>query len=76
MRFGLAEKIIAMLLLWRRVATQRAELSRMSDELLKDIGISRADAIREAKRHFWDTAPTEIDVCKDQNPVMRKDKYN
>lgn len=52
---GLANKIVAKLLLWRRIAEQRKELGEMSDELLKDIGISRAQASYEAQRHFWDT---------------------
>lgn len=59
MRFGLADKIVAKLLLWRQVSAQREELGRMSDELLKDIGISRAEAVHEAQRHFWDTAPRD-----------------
>ena len=55
MQPGLANKIVAKLLLWRRIAIQREELGRMSDELLKDIGISRAQAAYEAQRPFWDT---------------------
>jgi len=55
MRLGLADKIVAKLLLWRQIAVQREELGRMSDELLKDIGISRVEAAREAQRPFWDT---------------------
>lgn len=56
MRLELVDKIIAKLLLWRRISMQREELGRMSDELLKDIGISRAEASREAQRPFWDIA--------------------
>lgn len=56
MLLRLADKIVAKLLLWRRIAVQREELGRMSDELLKDIGISRAVASYEAQRPFWDTA--------------------
>ena len=59
MRFELADKIVAKLLLWRQVAAQREELGRLSDEMLKDIGISRAEAAHEAHRHFWDTALLE-----------------
>ena len=59
MRFELADKIVAKLLLWRQVAAQREELGRLSDEMLKDIGLSRAEATHEAHRHFWDTAPRE-----------------
>jgi len=39
---------------WREVSTQRRQLNNMSDHLLKDIGLSRVDAEREAKRPFWD----------------------
>jgi len=42
---------------WREVSRQRNELRNLSDQLLKDIGISPADAQREADRHFWDLAP-------------------
>ncbi len=42
---------------WREVSRQRNQLSNLSDPLLKDIGISRADAIREANRVFWDNKP-------------------
>ena len=35
---------------WR----QRQALLALDDRILKDIGISRADAYREAARHFWD----------------------
>ncbi len=68
MRFELAEKIVAKLLLWRQVAKQREELGRMSDELLKDIGISRAEALHEARRHFWDTAPRG-EKCKQETSL-------
>jgi uncharacterized protein YjiS (DUF1127 family) len=39
---------------WRQLARQREELARMSDELLKDIGLNRADVMQESERHFWD----------------------
>ena len=39
---------------WRSLASQRRALARLDDEALKDIGVSRADATREAKRPFWD----------------------
>lgn len=37
------------------IARGRRELRDLSDHLLKDIGISRADAEFEARRPFWDT---------------------
>lgn len=39
---------------WEQLARQRGQLARMSDEMLKDIGLSRADVMEESERHFWD----------------------
>ena len=41
--------------LWREVSRERRELRRLSEYIAKDIGISRADAEREADRPFWDS---------------------
>lgn len=57
--FGLVSKIVTKILFWRETATQRAELSKLSDEMLQDIGISRLEALCEANRPFWDTAPAK-----------------
>jgi uncharacterized protein YjiS (DUF1127 family) len=46
---------------WREVSRQRKALRELSDHQLKDIGISRTDAIREAGRGFWDDGP-DFDV--------------
>ncbi len=35
-------------------ARQRRQLSRLDDFMLKDIGISRADAVKESNKHFWE----------------------
>jgi uncharacterized protein YjiS (DUF1127 family) len=51
----LASRSLATMLDWYEVARQRRALRPMSDEMLKDIGISRTDAMREAGRRFWDT---------------------
>ena len=32
----------------------RRALMELSDEMLKDIGLSRSEAYREANRRFWD----------------------
>lgn len=40
--------------MWREIARERRELRRLSEALAKDIGISRAEAEREADRPFWD----------------------
>lgn len=38
---------------WVERRRQRRALYELSDELLKDIGVSRADALREAGKPFW-----------------------
>lgn len=39
---------------WRLLVRERTNLAGMSDDMLKDLGLSRADVEREAVRHFWD----------------------
>jgi uncharacterized protein YjiS (DUF1127 family) len=46
--------IIQTLLRWQERSAQRRQLLELDAHMLKDIGISRADAVREAKRPFWD----------------------
>ena len=38
---------------WRIRARERRQLSALSDAMLKDIGISRADASTEFEKPFW-----------------------
>ena len=40
---------------WRRVASERRRLLELDGHLLKDIGLTREEAHREASRPFWDT---------------------
>ncbi len=49
-----AERAVTTLLRWQELARQRRALLRLDDSMLKDIGISRVDALREADRPFWD----------------------
>jgi uncharacterized protein YjiS (DUF1127 family) len=42
------------LLHWQELAQQRRRLLALDDRMLKDIGITRADAWREGARPFWD----------------------
>ena len=42
-----------LLLLWQERWRQRARLDRLSDHMLKDLGISRLDADQESRKHFW-----------------------
>lgn len=39
---------------WRQLSKDRAELARLSDDRLRDIGLSRADVLKESSRPFWD----------------------
>jgi uncharacterized protein YjiS (DUF1127 family) len=42
------------LLRWQELAQQRRRLLSLDDRMLKDIGITRAEAMREGTRPFWD----------------------
>nr|WP_290695637.1 DUF1127 domain-containing protein [Halomonas sp. UBA3074] len=39
---------------WRQLRRERYALRHLSDDMLKDIGISREAVRREARRPFWD----------------------
>ena len=45
--------VFGSLLLWQMRASQRARLARMEPHRLDDLGISAADARREAAKPFW-----------------------
>ncbi len=51
-RHGLAGAI-NVLLAWSERARQRRELLQFDDHLLRDIGLTRAEAIMEAEKPFW-----------------------
>lgn len=51
---NLFARAIAQVHRWTEVSRQRRELAQLSDEMLKDIGLSRVDKLREADRPFWD----------------------
>ncbi|MCP8467297.1 DUF1127 domain-containing protein [Pseudomonas sp. ZM23] len=46
-------RVLQRVLRWRELARQRRLLATMSDEALKDIGLSRADVQEESERPFW-----------------------
>jgi len=48
-----AQSLFATLRVWRRRLRERDQLSRMDDRLLKDIGITRAEALRLSDKPFW-----------------------
>lgn len=39
---------------WRQLRRERYALCNLSDDMLKDIGISRDAVQRESRRPFWD----------------------
>ncbi|MGQ7957468.1 DUF1127 domain-containing protein [Pseudomonas sp. SP16.1] len=39
---------------WWQLAEQRHRLGMLDEAALKDIGLSRADAVQESERPFWD----------------------
>ena len=41
------------LLRWHELARQRRALLALNERMLRDIGITRAEAEREARRPFW-----------------------
>jgi uncharacterized protein YjiS (DUF1127 family) len=45
--------LIALLKTWRRRAYERQTLVTLSDAMLRDIGITRCDAMNEASKPFW-----------------------
>ena len=49
-------RALAMLLYWHDISRERRALLELDDHMLRDIGITRADAEQEAGRPFWDDA--------------------
>lgn len=47
--------VFEILMNWHEKARQRRQLLALSDDMLKDIGISRADASYEGSKPFWRT---------------------
>lgn len=47
---GVARRLAA----WIDIGAQRRRLAELDERMLRDIGISREDALREAGRPFWD----------------------
>jgi uncharacterized protein YjiS (DUF1127 family) len=45
--------VLARLRDWYSVYRQRRALLRLDDAMLKDIGISRVDALQEGNKPFW-----------------------
>ena len=48
-----SKNILKTLKFWFERAHQRRQLGKLDDRMLKDIGISRLDVIREIAKPFW-----------------------
>jgi uncharacterized protein YjiS (DUF1127 family) len=48
-----AGRVAEIALTWLERSRERRQLSELSDHLLRDIGVSRADAWAEAAKPFW-----------------------
>ncbi|KAA8606610.1 hypothetical protein AL036_13895 [Salipiger aestuarii] len=46
--------ILAGLLRWSALSRQRRQLARLDEAALRDLGLSRSDVVREARRKPWD----------------------
>lgn len=49
-----AQAVVTRLVAWQQLAGERRALRQLDQRMLRDIGLRREDAIREASRPFWD----------------------
>ncbi|MEP3045934.1 MAG: DUF1127 domain-containing protein [Roseibium sp.] len=47
-------RIVGLVMQWSQTARSRRQLSSLTDAELKDIGVTRDQALREAVKPFWD----------------------
>ena len=50
---GIIRGAVSTLRTWHQRARTRRQLLTLEDQLLADIGVSRADAVHEASKPFW-----------------------
>lgn len=48
-----AVALVRLLLLWQERSNERLRLRELDDHMLKDLGISRSQAVRESEKPFW-----------------------
>jgi uncharacterized protein YjiS (DUF1127 family) len=46
-------RVVDLFLTWRRRSAERGQLHSLSDHMLKDMGVSRADVERETSKRYW-----------------------
>ena len=49
-----ARDALVLIEVWRETARQRRALSRLDDRMLRDVGLTREQVMRELGRPFWD----------------------
>jgi uncharacterized protein YjiS (DUF1127 family) len=47
------QRAVDLLLTWQQRARDRQQLQSLSDHMLRDIGLTRADVFLEASKPFW-----------------------
>ena len=47
------QRLATLLLTWQQRARDRRQLQSLSDHMLRDIGLTRADVFAEASKPFW-----------------------
>jgi uncharacterized protein YjiS (DUF1127 family) len=45
--------LVLQILIWHERSRQRRDLAQLSDHMLRDIGLSRADVWSECEKPFW-----------------------
>lgn len=45
--------LVHTLTVWRKRIQERRQLAALDERMLRDIGLTRADAFQECRKHFW-----------------------
>jgi uncharacterized protein YjiS (DUF1127 family) len=67
---GLVGHVAAVLWSWWRTQGDRRRLYAMSDDMLRDLGLSRADVEREFQRPFWE--PIDYRALDEQREIAAR----
>ena len=50
---AIAGDLVELILMWLQRSRERRQLDGFGDQMLKDLGVSRADVEREVSKPFW-----------------------